>query len=834
MRIKIFILLFLVSLHWPSEAQVNTQSGHSFATPDKLIAVGYEHSLIVQQGKVYAWGKNFNGQLGVGPSVNLATPQSLDINIGSNIIAVAASYHSIALTADGKVWSWGLNDSGQLGIGNYFTAYYPVQVPNMTNVVAVAAGGGHTLALKADGTVWAWGSTSFGQLGIGTIGGSSNIPVQVKGVYGQGMLTDVIAISAGSAFSLALKADGTVYAWGMNSLGQLGNMNVNSNFQYPVPINDSDVTGIVAIAANLQNHCLAIRHDGKAIGWGDNREGQLGDGTSGPNNIIINPIVIPSLDNVKAIATDWKRSVFLKADGSTWFSGGTTTVVQPVGGGFNNIIALAGGGNHNLALDANGVLYGWGQNGSGQLGNGTFFDSPNPIKSFQILEEIKAIAASGELQPSYPAYYKHLSATLSTWGEAKSNGLFTIPAGIPDFIAVSAGFARVVALGADGTVWEARLETDGEFHQVLGLVNIVSISSGLHHNLALTSNGTILSWGQSNLDWQLGRPTNNPPTPNYVLIQTGPASYSPLNQIKAIAAGDRHSMALTASGAVRIWGANDEGQLGIGNIASYTYVNYVSNISNIRDISCGGFHSMAITSNGKAWAWGSNTVGQLSIGNNTTPQTLPTAMKATGFSDITNVKALQGGYRHSLALTANGIISTSGLNVFGQLGLNNINNANLFTAIPSHPYVKSLAGGSTHSLILKSNGVVCGAGQNWDNQLGMVLNGSSFTFTCGSNFPAFQNALPIVNPIFSAERIASTSYPNPVNGNNGKLTMLLPFSGNVTVTVYTISGDIRQTESFEHVQTQLTLPLKNLNPGLYKVRAVSSTGEVSLTTIRVE
>jgi hypothetical protein len=173
-------------------------------------------------------------------------------------VAIAAgSAHSLALEADGTVWAWGRNDSGQLGSGQRGDRHRPVRVDTLDGVTAIAAGASHSLALKADGTVWAWGWNAHGQLGDGTVAASHPSPVRVSG------LEHVVAIAAGGyldalfatiGHSLALRRDGTVWAWGWNKLGQLGDGGGDDR-RVPVPV--AGLRGVTAIAAG-GSHSLAL------------------------------------------------------------------------------------------------------------------------------------------------------------------------------------------------------------------------------------------------------------------------------------------------------------------------------------------------------------------------------------------------------------------------------------------------------------------------------------------------------------------------------------------------------------------------------------------------
>jgi len=184
-----------------------------------------------------------------------------------------------------------------LGNGTTNNSSTPLQVPNLSQVVALAAGYGHSLALRSDGTVWAWGDNSYGQLGNGTTTNSST-PVQVSGLSG------IVAISAGGYHSLALRSDGTVWAWGENSFGQLGNGTATDSY---TPVHVSSSSGIVAISAG-GSHSLAVRSDGTVWAWGNNFAGELGNGTFTDSST---PVQVSGLSGVTAIAGGGYHSLAL-------------------------------------------------------------------------------------------------------------------------------------------------------------------------------------------------------------------------------------------------------------------------------------------------------------------------------------------------------------------------------------------------------------------------------------------------------------------------------------------------------------------------------------------
>jgi alpha-tubulin suppressor-like RCC1 family protein len=202
----------------------------------------------------------------------------------------------VAVKNDGTAWAWGQNSDGQLGNTSYTDSNVPVQVSNLTGIVAVAAGYYHSMALRSDGTVWAWGGGGYGQLGNGG-NANSNFPVQAS-------ISGVKAIAAGYFHSLAIKNDGTVWAWGYNAFGQLGNGTKSGS---NVPVQVFGLTGITAIAGGY-GHSIAIENVGRVWAWGTNDFGELGDGTYTPH-LYPNEVSFPLGTNITAIASGSHHSL---------------------------------------------------------------------------------------------------------------------------------------------------------------------------------------------------------------------------------------------------------------------------------------------------------------------------------------------------------------------------------------------------------------------------------------------------------------------------------------------------------------------------------------------
>ncbi len=326
---------------------------------------------VTNNAAVKAWGDNLYGELGDGTTTRRNTPVLL--NNLSNIAAVATgAFHSLALGYDGKVWTWGWNGHGQLGDGTLIDNHNPKQVAGITGVVSLAAGYDFTLALKNDGTVWAWGDNLWGVLGDGTYISKTH-PVQVTNLSG------IVAIAAGEAHCLALKNDGTIWSWGWNFNGCLGDGSTVSKRSTPMQI--PALTGITMIAANGSVHSMALKNDGTVWVWGDNFHGQLGDG------IVVEKLIpekLVSLTNIISIGTGENHSFAIRNDGTLWSWG--WNAVGALGVDFNfvshqlnpvnvallpGVKQIMGGSFHTVAQKTDGTVFAMGSNVFGQLGDGT-------------------------------------------------------------------------------------------------------------------------------------------------------------------------------------------------------------------------------------------------------------------------------------------------------------------------------------------------------------------------------------------------------------------------------------------------------------------------------
>lgn len=263
-------------------------------------------------GVLCGWGDNSSGSLGVDSIANTFDSGPVAIGSLTDVIAVAGSAQfsasnafTLALRRNGTVWAWGYGGNGQLGNGNTASSRVPVQISGLTDVTAIAAGDQTGYALRSDGTVWAWGSGSAGQLGNHLQCTTSAVPVQVQGLSG------VKAITAGGVTAYALRADGSVVAWGSNSRGAIGNgetspfrntypdCSISDEHDVLSPVAVSGLSNVVALAGGFGNG-YALKKDGTVWAWGSGSYGAVGNGdTVGAD--ALTPVQVKGLPQVQAM-----------------------------------------------------------------------------------------------------------------------------------------------------------------------------------------------------------------------------------------------------------------------------------------------------------------------------------------------------------------------------------------------------------------------------------------------------------------------------------------------------------------------------------------------------
>jgi len=286
-------------------------------------------------GTMWSWGQNTGGKLGLNLHPTYGK-RSSPVQIGSlsvwSKVSAQRAGGCAAVRTTGSLWTWGDNQSGKLGLNDTANRSSPVQVGTLTNWKQPAMGGDQCFAIKTDGTLWAWGSNNSGQLGLNIDAGYYSInrssPVQV------GALTNWAQVSSGAACAAAVKTDGTLWSWGQNNNGQLGQNNT-TNRSSPVQVGALTTWKQVSMSGSF---CVAVRTNGTIWAWGLNNSGQLADGGGYSRS---SPTQIGAL-------TDW---------------------------------AYASAGNtHCMAIKTNRTLWAWGAGGDGKLGTLNSINRSSPVQ----------------------------------------------------------------------------------------------------------------------------------------------------------------------------------------------------------------------------------------------------------------------------------------------------------------------------------------------------------------------------------------------------------------------------------------------------------------------
>jgi alpha-tubulin suppressor-like RCC1 family protein len=568
---------------------------------------------------------------------------------------------------------------------------------------AIAAGNTHTAVFKSDGTVWAWGNNDGGQLGDGTTTNRLALPAPVAGLSG------VAAVSA-SSHTLALKTDGTVWAWGANWAGQLGDGTTTNQVS---PVQVGGLSGIVAVCAGA-DFSIALKGDGTVWTWGGNGTGQLGDGSTSNQ---ASPVQAAGLSGIVGItAGGWgTRNLALTSDGTVWEWGPGTwdnPIVAPAQiGGLTGIAAIATGSQHQMALKNDGTVWTWGANSRGQLGDGSGQDQSSPV-AVAGLGNVVAIAA-GDLH-SLAVRGDH---TFWSWGyngqgqlgDGTTNSRAT-PAqvtGLSGALAPAATGASTVVLKTDGTVWLSGVSATGSRGSdrgsiyrvpfpVAGLTGVTTIAAGDYSSAILKTDGTLLAWG-----WGVWAQNFGTPTPTPVSGLTGVVA------ISGGGSGDGVGAAIKSDGTVWTLQQNEDGTNAFAPVDGFSDA--------VAAVLLQGW-PVVLKSDGTVSTQQWDDDGNLVIAS------------IDGLSGIT---ALAAGREHGVALKNDGTVWSWGRDSEGEFGDGTATydpTTGVAQAI-GLTGVTRIAAGSFHTLALKNDGTVWAWGGNFAGQLGDGTSGDQSTPT---------------------------------------------------------------------------------------------------------
>ncbi|MBF9223509.1 RCC1 domain-containing protein [Hymenobacter ruricola] len=473
-------LLAFASL--PAAGQARPQAANKPLAPSSNMS--FHNLILCQDGSLKGWGYNTYGQLGNNPGY-VATPVSIPLPFQAGIVRVAVTYNSsFAILTDGTLWAWGDNSTGQLGINSSVASTTtPTQVPGLTNVVAVAGGFYHTLALCADGTVWSWGQRQDGALGTGS-GGPAIVyaPQQVTA------LANIRSIASGDQFSMALDASGHAWTWGVDDSGELGMgfpANMPTRVWTPVQLPLSNVRQIEGCNVRAG----AVLANGTVYNWGKNDFGQLGLGHTNYVNVptqvgpgVLTNIVSVALNNVSTCAVQANGVTYVWGSndhGSLGISSPAYAATPVPGPVFAPNTQITGQSYQFTSIEPNGTVKLW---GNGPLGytpvnTSLYGGSYTPTTPGNLCPAVPQVASFPSCGPER-AYFQRSGATYV----AAAHGNTTSPAEIGTF-------GTTTVIDASQPPYNGKVTFDGVYH-VRGNVQFVNGTFVLLMNTQFYVDGT--------------------------------------------------------------------------------------------------------------------------------------------------------------------------------------------------------------------------------------------------------------------------------------------------------------------------------------------------------
>lgn len=371
----------------PTAVTVTGSTELTVVAPWTNVSAGGDQTLARKaDGNLYSWGANLFGQLGDGTSISRTSPAL--VSGGSTLWKQVASGDQfvVALRSDGTLWSWGLNQVGQLGDGTTTNRAAPAKIGTATDWVFVAAGKRHAFAINNKGVLFGWGGNFNGQLGDSTTV-SRLVPTLITGFAPAPKGVTITnktwkTVAAGDTHTLGIDTDNGLYGWGGNASGQIGN-NSSADAALPTKIGASVWASVSAGSA----HSTGIRTDGTLFAWGSNSNGQVG-------NVAMQDVQVPAqittANNWAVVSAGAFHTMATRTDGSLWGwgangdsqlgNGGQIDAFVPAKiGKVSNWNTVSAGAGHTMGIQNDNTLWGWGRNLSGQVGNGKLVTEPEPV-----------------------------------------------------------------------------------------------------------------------------------------------------------------------------------------------------------------------------------------------------------------------------------------------------------------------------------------------------------------------------------------------------------------------------------------------------------------------
>ena len=563
-------------------------------------AGGSSAAAVSSSGQLYTWGDNTDGQLGIGSVGSQDTPQL--VSVANPVTAVAVGVdHMVALDAENHVWASGSNSDLQLGQPASVSEEMSfTEVPSLS-AVAIAAGGNESVAEQTGGSLVTFGANADGQLGNGNT--VSEFQPQPMGI------ANPVDFSTGGDHTVVENADGTATGFGAGSAGQLGNAGVAAE-DVPVPVSNWNATPGQVVAGG--DHSLYLRSNGTVWASGNNSSGQLGDGntTSAATPVEVSPAT--GLTDVVQVAAPASLgggsfSLALDASGHVWtwgddslgqlgdgHAGSSYSQDQPGEiGGLADVVAIAAGEDFALALTASGTVYAWGDNSTGELGDGmvsqTPTDVPTAISTASLPGSVTAIAAGSGFQFAMAVT---ASGSVYTWGDDTYGELGN------GHVGSSYSTATPAAISISGISGQA-----------------VSVAAGGDDAFVVDSSGGLFGFGDDS-SGQLGFAGSYVATAARVT-----AVAAPVRQVSSCFA----TVVATRTGETLTFGLGEFGELGNGTTTGTDVPQLIAAAGNPASVSAGMFSTVVLQKQGGAVGFGYNEEGQLGNGT-TTSESAPVAV----------------------------------------------------------------------------------------------------------------------------------------------------------------------------------------------------------------
>lgn len=709
----------------------------------------------------------------------------------------AGEQHTCGIDADEVAWCWGNDAFGQLGNGQTSLAGEVARVyaigSRPDHYLAISAGTTHTCGIATDHTAWCWGFNDYGQLGNGGVSEIWSVPVAVSTA---GALPDTYtAITAGAAYTCAIATGGSVWCWGAGGSGQLGNGSVGDvNVATAV-----DTTGALPdtykmVAASPFVHTCAIAANDTAWCWGQDDEGQLGDGGAiAAEDEQYSPVAVSTTgalpDTYSDISVGFRHSCAIAANSTAWCWGyddlgqlgngaGVTASqsspmqVDTTGALPDTYVEISAGGggdsatfSHTCARNTDGSVWCWGSNAWNQVG-GTSLVQPVPL----------AVSFVGLLS-SIEVGAEHSCALFSggsawCWGRAddrlghgwlapnEDDAAPLLVQGLPtEWATVAAGSGYTTcALDSDDAAWCWGYDSVGQVGDDLSLTNrsgpvrvdtsgskpdaYIAITTGSEHVCGLDPDGAAWCWG-SDLFGQLGNGSDaiEASCPVY----SGTCSYTPVavaggHRFVSIDAGDGHTCAIDTDQAIWCWGHDDAGQLGDGGgetdqASPVAVLTGGALPSTYRSVSAGGAHTCAVDTDSRAWCWGSDSDGQLGNGGESINQSIPIrVVDPDGYDPESDLgfDTVTAGYGHTCAYTWSGT-ACWGDDAAGQLG-NGTPRTDSQSPVLTSEWLSPLSADNLFSCGSDGGAILCW-GSDYQGKLGNGATLGDGTCTFGSSYP---------------------------------------------------------------------------------------------------